>query len=63
MNKQILYNIEQINKPFDDNTIMPFGMHKGKHLHQVPDEYLIWLYDNGKVNGKLADYIKINLID
>lgn len=25
---------------------MPFGKHKGKHLKDVPDDYLLWLYDN-----------------
>lgn len=30
----------------DDNDLMPFGKHKGKKLMDVPDDYLIWLYQN-----------------
>ena len=30
--------------------IINFGMHKGKHIENVPDEYLLWLY-----NGDIRD--------
>ena len=40
---------------------MWFGAHKGKMLSQVPDEYLLFLYNNGKAFGKLAKYIEDNL--
>lgn len=45
----------------DDNSLMPFGIHKGKKLANVPDNYLIWLYDNDKCSGELKKYIKNNL--
>jgi len=32
-----------------DSSIMPFGRHKGKHMHQVPNDYLLWLYEEMKV--------------
>jgi uncharacterized protein (DUF3820 family) len=45
----------------DDNSIMPFGIHQGKTLENVPGTYLKWLYDNNKCFGELKDYIKENL--
>jgi hypothetical protein len=27
---------------------MPFGKHKGKPLKDVPDDYLLWVFDNCK---------------
>jgi len=44
-----------------DNTLMPWGLHKGKPLISVPADYLLWLYDNKKAHGDLKDYIKSNL--
>lgn len=44
-----------------DKSIMPFGQHKGKQLDQIPDEYLLWLYENNKCYGELKEYIKDNL--
>lgn len=29
-----------------DMDYMPFGMHKGKLLANVPDQYLLWLWEN-----------------
>jgi uncharacterized protein (DUF3820 family) len=37
--------------------IMPFGIYKGKRASSVPAEYLIWLYDNDKVFGRVLKYI------
>lgn len=44
----------------DDNTPMPFGIHKGKKLANVPPKYLIWLYETG-MHGQLKEYIEDNL--
>lgn len=30
---------------YDDNSIMPFGAHKGKELANVPDNYLRWFWN------------------
>lgn len=30
----------------DDNSIMPFGKYKDTPLKNVPDRYLLWLYEN-----------------
>lgn len=48
-------------KSFTDETPMPWGMHKGKALANVPASYLIWLYENQKAFGKLAYYIHRNM--
>ena len=44
-----------------DKSIMPFGIHKGKQLDQVPDSYLLYLYDNCKCGPELKAYIEDNL--
>ena len=43
----------------DDNTPMPFGIHKGKKLANVPADYLIWLYRQKTIIG-LMQYIEDN---
>ena len=40
---------------------MPFGKYKGEKMANVPPEYLLWIYDNGKLFGGVAEYIKENL--
>lgn len=45
----------------DDNSLMKFGMHQGKRLADVPDAYLLWLYENDKAHGALRTYIADNL--
>lgn len=44
-----------------DASLMPFGIHKGKRLIDVPAKYLIWLYDEKKCSGPLKDYIEGNM--
>jgi len=44
-----------------DDSIMPFGIHKGKKLANVPASYLLWLYDTNKAHGKLKEYIIQNM--
>lgn len=31
--------------PWDGDTRMSFGIHKGKRMTNVPGEYLLWLYE------------------
>lgn len=45
----------------NDDTPMPFGIHAGNRLADVPDAYLLWLYDNNKCFGALRAYIVDNL--
>jgi hypothetical protein len=45
----------------DDSTPMPFGMHKGKPLVDVPPSYLLWAYDNLRnMDPELRQYIDDN---
>lgn len=41
-----------------DQSKMPFGKYKGKILAEVPDDYLVYLYDNGLEPGDLRMYIE-----
>ena len=45
----------------DDNSIMPFGKHKGIPLKDVPDDYLYWLHGAGTSNNELAEYLEDNI--
>lgn len=44
-----------------DNSLMPFGIHKGKALANVPAKYLLWLYKEGKCGFELRRYIEENI--
>lgn len=45
----------------NDESIMPFGKYKGEKLANVPPDYLLWLFDNGKCYGEVRQYIEDNL--
>lgn len=51
----------EIMKEFDDNSIMPFGKHRGEKLANVPAEYLIYMYDEGRLYGGLKQYVDDNM--
>lgn len=42
-----------------DQSLMPFGKHRGKNMEDVPASYLLWLWEEDKWNepGDLHDYI------
>lgn len=47
-----------------DTSPMPFGMHKGTPMMDVPVNYLHWFWNNGAKNDKqnvVANYIRKNL--
>ena len=44
-----------------DESIMPWGVHKGKQMADVPADYLLWLYENNKCSGDVKSYIVENL--
>lgn len=49
-----------------DDSIMPFGKHGGKKMSEVPDAYLLWLWDNfddrsRRLHAELFAYIEDNL--
>jgi len=45
----------------NDNTIIRFGMHKGKPLGEVPADYLMWLYNEKDCPNDLKEYIEDNM--
>lgn len=45
----------------NDESIMPFGSHKGKKLANVPAEYLLYIYENYQLYSNLKQYIEDNL--
>lgn len=44
-----------------DTDLMPWGIHEGKEMQDVPTQYLMWLYDNNKCSKDVKDYIEDNL--
>ena len=40
---------------------MPWGMHKGTAMQDVSAEYLLFMYENGKLPEDVSDYITENL--
>lgn len=46
---------------YADTTIMKFGKYKGCQMSEVPDEYLLYLYENCNLFGGLKKYIEDNL--
>jgi len=44
-----------------DSTKMWFGKYQGIALANVPADYLLYLYNSGKVFGGLKKYIEDNL--
>lgn len=52
-----------------DESIMPFGKHKGKEMANVPASYLLWIYDEwtlpnprfGFVHQEVKAYIEKNM--
>lgn len=45
----------------EDESLMPFGPHKGKKLANVPARYLLSLYKQPDLDKELKFYIKDNL--
>jgi uncharacterized protein (DUF3820 family) len=48
-------------KKLIDDSLMEFGEHKGKKLAEVPDSYLLGLYESGKCFGPIKVYIGENI--
>ena len=45
----------------EDDSIMPYGVHKGKTMANVPDNYLIFIYQNNRCSKNVKEYIEDNL--
>lgn len=55
-------------KTFEDNNIMSFGKYKGSPLGDIPDSYIIWIWENTDIEdsvkedsekGSIARYFKL----
>jgi uncharacterized protein (DUF3820 family) len=55
-----MYAKYKIMDEMTDASLMPFGVHKGKKLIDVPAPYLIFLHDNGTA-GSVGKYIIENM--
>ena len=53
---------------FEDNNIMSFGKYKGQPLGDIPDSYIIWMWENTDIEdsvkedsekGSIARYFKL----
>lgn len=44
-----------------DSDKIWFGKHQGKRLIDIPADYLIWIYEQGKCSGPLRKYIENNM--
>lgn len=42
------WEIQEGQKPYTDETPCPFGKHSGKKLKDVPDDWLLWFYNQNK---------------
>lgn len=38
----------------NDESIMPFGKHKGKEMINIPDDYLLWFWNQNKASYQRA---------
>lgn len=46
---------------YTDETLMPFGKHRGTPLKDVPASYLLWINDNFKdLHEEFKKYINFN---
>jgi len=46
-----------------DTDLMPFGVHKGEKMANIPASYLMWVEDNVRENSitkKVLEYIEEN---
>lgn len=53
----ITHNTDSI---MTDESIMPWGIHQGKKMANVPSYYLKWLVDSNNCSGAVERYIKNN---
>jgi uncharacterized protein (DUF3820 family) len=45
----------------NDKSPMPFGKYANVEMANVPADYLLWLYKNGKGGADVTEYIEDNL--
>lgn len=55
-------NKKNMNK-LKDNSSMPWGKFKGTQMSDVPDDYLVYMYNANKCDNQVKIYIEENLYD
>lgn len=47
----------------EEKVVLEFGRYKGIDVEQVPDVYLLWIWENwnGKKGGKFWEYLEENI--
>jgi uncharacterized protein (DUF3820 family) len=43
-----------------DQSLMPFGQHKGEKLANIPARYMLYIFENFQLHDNLKAYIKKN---
>lgn len=38
-----------------DDSIMPFGKYKGRLLGDIPDQYIIWIWENTDIKNEVSE--------
>jgi uncharacterized protein (DUF3820 family) len=44
-----------------DDSLMPWGKHKGTKMANVSADYLLWVFENNKCSPEVANYINENM--
>lgn len=52
-------NNQTFTKEEAENYVLDFGKHSGKHLNELPDNYLHWLYENNSACKQMIDVLGI----
>lgn len=52
-------NNQTFTKEEAENYVLDFGKHSGKHLTELPDNYLHWLYENNSACKQMIDVLGI----
>jgi uncharacterized protein (DUF3820 family) len=42
----------------DDDSLMPWGKHKGERMEDVPDKYLKWIYWKQTIDAPVKKYVE-----
>lgn len=46
-----------MSKPVPGHFVMLFGKYKGTKFDEVPADYLLYMYDNGYLQGEIKGYV------
>jgi len=52
---------EKIFPDLEDDSLMPSGKWKNTKMKDVPDDYLLYIYENDMAGKRVSEYIEKNL--